>query len=178
LEEEKMSLRKIVFTGLFTALICVLTMLSVPIPAGLGYVHLGDSLILISVIFLGIAAIPAAAIGSLLADVFLGYAVFAPFTLVIKGLLAFVAWLILRSYERREAPLLRSVLFAVLAAFPIVVGGYFFAEAMIAGSFVAGAPSVFLNVLQVFFGSALAIIFCLSLGSNRIEKIKKEILKF
>ncbi len=140
--------------------------------------HLGDSVIFLSALFLGAGAIPAAAIGSLLADVFLGYAVFAPFTLVIKGALALVSWLILRRFEMGRKGLFRALCIVSLAAFFVVVGGYFFAEAILTGSFAAAAVSIFMNVLQVFFSAVLATVVCLSLGMDKIERIKKEILRF
>ena len=44
-----MSVKKLTFTGLMAALICVLTMFPhIPIPAGSGYIHLGDGMILLA----------------------------------------------------------------------------------------------------------------------------------
>ena len=66
--------RKIVFTSLFAALCCVLTMvIKIPSPIG-GFMNLGDAAVLSSGYFLGGAyGFFAAAIGSCLADVFSGY---------------------------------------------------------------------------------------------------------
>ena len=93
---QNFSVKKLTFTGLMAALICVLTMFPhIPIPAGSGYIHLGDGMILLAAMVVGPLAIPAAAIGSALADLFSGYALYAPATAVIKGLVALIAWLML-----------------------------------------------------------------------------------
>ena len=94
---QNFSVKKLTFTGLMAALICVLTMFPhIPNPAGSGYIHLGDGMILLAAMVVGPLAIPAAAIGSALADLFSGYALYAPATAVIKGLVALIAWLMYR----------------------------------------------------------------------------------
>lgn len=84
--------QKIILTGLMTALVTVATMaISFPIPFTNGYIHLGDSMIFISVLVLGWKyGAFASGFGSFMADMFLGYAHWAPWTLCIKGLMAVV----------------------------------------------------------------------------------------
>ena len=61
----------------------------IPIPGGSGYVNLGDSFVfLFSCILPAPYAIAAAAVGPALADLAGGFVLYAPFTLVIKGLMA------------------------------------------------------------------------------------------
>ena len=56
-----------------------------------GYVHLGDTMVFLGVLMLGKRRGAAAAgLGSALADVLGGFAFWAPWTLVIKSLMAFV----------------------------------------------------------------------------------------
>ena len=83
---------RVVTTGLMMALVVVMTMIiRVPVPATNGYIHLGDCMIFFSVLLLGWKwGAAAAGIGSALADLFAGYASYAPITLVIKGLMAVV----------------------------------------------------------------------------------------
>ena len=72
-------------TAVLMALTCVATMV-VQIPIPLGYAHLGDSVILISAYFFGpVVGALAGGIGSALADL-IGFPVFAPITLIVKGL--------------------------------------------------------------------------------------------
>ena len=82
--------KKIILTGLMMALVTIATMvLMVPVPFTNGYIHLGDSMIFLSVLILGwrYGAV-ASGVGSALADVFTGYVNWAPWTLCIKGLMA------------------------------------------------------------------------------------------
>jgi uncharacterized membrane protein len=87
---------QLVKTALMIALTTILTMLAMPVPFTNGYIHLGVSRVFVGVILLGwkYGAV-AAAIGPALADVFLGFAQWAPFTLVIKGCMALIMGLII-----------------------------------------------------------------------------------
>jgi uncharacterized membrane protein len=86
-------IRKIVFTALMASLICVATMI-IKIPTPLhGYINLGDCVVLAAGWLLSPAyAFLAAGLGSAFADVFSGYATYAPATFVIKGLMALIAF--------------------------------------------------------------------------------------
>ena len=97
-------LRKLVLSALLAALCCVATMV-VQIPSPMqGYVNLGDCFVLLSGWMLGPwYGFAAGGIGSMLADVLLGYAHYAPGTLVIKGLMAMTAALILRRVNGSSA---------------------------------------------------------------------------
>ncbi|MBP3559105.1 MAG: ECF transporter S component [Clostridia bacterium] len=85
--------RKIAIASMLAALVCVATMI-IKIPSPLkGYINLGDCVVLLSGWLLppGYSFL-AAGVGSALADVFSGYAVYAPVTFAIKGLMAVVAY--------------------------------------------------------------------------------------
>lgn len=84
--------QKMIMTGLMTALITIATMvIAVPIPFTNGYVHLGDSMIFLAVLILGWKyGAFAAGVGSALADLFLGYVHWVPWTFCIKGIMALV----------------------------------------------------------------------------------------
>ena len=81
---------KIILTGVMMAITAAATMvIAIPVPFTSGYIHLGDSMIFLSVLILGwrYGAI-AAGVGSALADIFLSYVHWAPWTLCIKGIMA------------------------------------------------------------------------------------------
>lgn len=84
-------IKKMVLTALLAALTCVATMIiQIPSPMN-GYVNLGDCFVLLSGWLLGPwLGFAAGGIGSMLADIFTGYAHYAPGTLVIKGLVALI----------------------------------------------------------------------------------------
>jgi uncharacterized membrane protein len=78
------SIQQIVTTGLMAAVVFAATCLSFPNGVG-GYTHLGDAMVVLAVMFLGgKRGAAAAGIGAMLADIILGYAVWAPFSLVSK----------------------------------------------------------------------------------------------
>ncbi|MFA9377995.1 MAG: ECF transporter S component [Lachnotalea sp.] len=84
--------KKLVIGALLAALTTIATMaIKFPTPT-FGYIHLGDSLVLLCGIILGpIGGALSAGIGSMFADIFSGYAVYAPATLIIKALTAMIA---------------------------------------------------------------------------------------
>lgn len=100
----KTDVKKFVLTGLMTALVFVLTFtLKVPVPYTSGYIHLGDSMIYLSVIVLGpIYGAFASGIGSMLADLLAGYAQYAIPTLIIKSLMALIMGLILKADTKKS----------------------------------------------------------------------------
>lgn len=82
------NVRRITYTAIAAAIIFVVTrLIGFPYGSG-GYLNFGDASIYFSAYLLGgpIAAI-AAAIGSALSDIMLGYIVYAPATFIIKGLM-------------------------------------------------------------------------------------------
>lgn len=84
--EKSNTLKWMVLTAMMTALITVVTMMiKIPSATG-GYLNLGDFVIMISLAVVPFPyALFAAGVGSAFADIFAGYALYAPFTLVIKA---------------------------------------------------------------------------------------------
>lgn len=99
------STKKYVLTGLMTALVFVLTfIIKIPIPFTSGYIHLGDSMIYISVMVLGpFYGALASGIGSMLSDIIGGYAHYALPTFVIKSLMALIMGLILSGRTKKSS---------------------------------------------------------------------------
>ncbi|MDP2892054.1 MAG: ECF transporter S component [Bacillota bacterium] len=94
-------IKKLAVGGILTALVFLATYyLMVPFPPG--YFNLGDVVIIASVLALDWKiGIVSAALGSALADVATGsFAIYAPFTFVIKGLMALIVWLVSMPADR------------------------------------------------------------------------------
>ena len=84
--------KRLVFTALFAAL-CTVGTVVISIPLPFGYFNLGDVFVLLSAWLLGpLYGSIAAAVGSALADILLGFPVYAPATFLIKGIDALVAY--------------------------------------------------------------------------------------
>lgn len=120
--------------GIFAALTCVTTMvISIPIPATQGFINIGDAIVMIAGLLLGpIIGGIAGGVGSSLADIFLGYTIYAPATLIIKGLEGFIVGLIANPKNHFFKFNYRDVI-AVIAGGLIMVFGYFFYEILIFG---------------------------------------------
>ncbi|MBR6616808.1 MAG: ECF transporter S component, partial [Oscillospiraceae bacterium] len=84
------NIQKLVFSALLASLTCVCTMvIQIPGLTTGGYINLGDSIVLLCAWYAGgFYGAAAAGIGSMMADIFSGYAVYAPATFVIKALMA------------------------------------------------------------------------------------------
>jgi uncharacterized membrane protein len=121
-----LNVEKLILTGLMTALVTVTTIvIAIPIPFTNGYIHPGDSMIFLAVLILGRGrGALAAGVGSALADVILGYVVWAPFTLAIKGFMAFAAGLIIEkcAENRRNFVISCTSLIGVWILFNAAVG--------------------------------------------------------
>ena len=124
--------------AMFAALCCVATMI-IKIPSTLkGYLNLGDCIVLICGWILGPAyGFIAAGLGSALADLFSGYATYAPATFLIKGAMALVAFVCFKLLHKRVGKLASQIVGGVLAE-TVMVFGYFIFEGFLYGF----APSV------------------------------------
>jgi uncharacterized membrane protein len=89
------------FTAVMTALVALATMMiQIPIPATKGLFNLGDSMVYVSALLFGpyVGAF-AGGVGSMLSDVLTGYVIYAPATLVIKGVEGFVVGLLSQRFR-------------------------------------------------------------------------------
>lgn len=153
----KGSLRDVTWTALFTALVCVATMIiHVPVPATGGYINIGDTMIFTAALLLGPrAGLVAGGAGSALADVILGFGHWAPWTLVIKGLEGLIAGAIAHRAYRRHGPLHPTSLAGMAVAAAWMVFGYYLAGGAMKG-FAASVIEVPGNLVQGFGSIVLA----------------------
>jgi len=158
---------KLALTAGLAATTTVATMLiQIPIPPTRGYLNFGEILVFASALLFGrFVGGLAGGIGSALSDVITGYAYYAPYTLIIKGLEGFFAGAI------RDGKSTRRDVLGWLVGAVVMVTGYFVAEAYAMGFGVPAAlvevPS---NVIQVLSGAIIAIPLARALR-NRIPKI-------
>ena len=149
---KNLSVKKMTMAGVMAALVFVMTYIpKVPVAITGGYVHLGDGAIFLAALLLGPLGIPAAAIGSGLSDVLGGYMVYAIPTILIKGVVALVAWKLWK-----EGSWLRAALAFVLAEIAMVAG-YFAFEAFMYGAAAAWA-AVGPNCIQGIAGVVLGLV--------------------
>ena len=163
--EKKINVKQMTLCGVLAALVFVLTYFpKVPVPVTGGYVHLGDGAIFLAALLLGPLGIPAAAIGSGLADLIGGYMLYVIPTVIIKGLVALVGW---KLYKKGSWV---SAVVAFVLAEAVMVLGYFVFECFTSGA-PAAAAAILPNVVQGVAGVVLGLI-CVAV-TPRMEKMMK-----
>ncbi|MDD2481714.1 MAG: ECF transporter S component [Lutispora sp.] len=142
-------IKKVAFLGLFMAfLVIATTIFRFPVPTFNLYFNLGESVIyLVALIFGGPAGAIIGGVGSALSDVLGGYPVWAPITLVIKGIEGFIVGILARKF---------NPYIAVAAGAIFMMIGYATAAGILYG---VGAVPVELagDFVQVFIGGVIAI---------------------
>ena len=158
-----MNTKKFTLTAMFTALVCVATMV-IHIPAPNGYINMGDAVLLLSAFLLG--PLPGAicgGLGSCLADIFLSFAAYSPATFIIKFIMGYIAGAIVR----KKSSFLSTVVAAVIAEV-IMVLGYFLFEAFILklgiSVFFVSIPG---NLMQSLGGIIISVILFSVLKKNK-----------
>lgn len=166
---------KIVLTALMMCLIMVAIMfIKIPIPFTQGYVHPGDAMIFLAVLVLGWKyGAAAAAFGGMLGDVMGGFAAWAPWTFCIKGIMAIILGLIIEAAMRKERK--RGFMLAIMIVGMVIAGafmtaGYYIAEGVMYGNWVAPAIGVPWNVGQFAVGMVLALVLAEALCKTPAKK--------
>lgn len=161
-------IRKIVMASLMAALACVATMI-IKVPSPLkGYVNLGDCIVLLAGWTLSPAyGFLAAGIGSALADIFSGYAVYAPATFVIKGLMALVAYFGFKLIGKRAGSLCGRILSGI-AAETVMILGYFVFEGFLYG-FAPSLVNIPANGVQGVAGIIVGILLAKVFEKGKIS---------
>lgn len=162
--------------GVCTAVVCVATILiRIPGLSPNGYVNFGDTFIfLFGILFGPLAGLISGGLGSAVADL-IGYPVYAPFTLVIKGLEGLIAGLTAHRLfvkTQNKHVKLAFCLIAMIAAAAEMIALYFFAGALLAGSWAAGVSEIVANLIQggVSVAVASVCLFATNLSAGVLGK--------
>jgi len=149
-------LKSIIIAAIFIALTYVFTaFINIQIPPGnqAGLTHLGNIPVFIAAMLFGKRTGAAVGgIGMALFDLFSPYAVWAPFTLVINALMGLVMALIVEKGDK-----FRWYLMAIIAAVLIKVGGYYIAEGILYGNWIAPVVAIPANILQVVVAAVVVL---------------------
>jgi uncharacterized membrane protein len=144
----KSRILQLTLTAVFAGLVAATTMMiRFPIPATSGYFNIGDAMIFIAALLFGpVVGGLAGGVGSAIADM-IGYPMFVPYTLVIKGI---EGWLV--GKIARKTP--RSDWVACVLGGGEMVLGYFVVEVLLFGIGAALEELPF-NVFQIVAGLAI-----------------------
>ena len=169
-----------VTTAMMTAMVMIATTFF-KIPNAMGYIHLGDGFVLLAAIILPKKyACFAGGVGAGLADIYGGYAVWAPWTLVIKIVMVFLIvqlffdFLMKRASNGKHIAKIAGIPFAELFAYVLAVlwtvSGYYVAQGFISGNWIAPVADVPGNVLQASVGAVIAILVSVALGKTALGR--------
>lgn len=150
-------IKELVITAVFIALTYIFTAsvnIRLPIAANGGLIHLGNVPLFIGAIIFGkkTGAI-CGGVGMALFDLLSGWTVWAPFTLVIVGMMGFVVGAITEKHQG----FIWNVL-AIGLACVIKVGGYYSAEGLLYGNWIAPLTSIPGNLVQIGVAAVIVLI--------------------
>lgn len=148
--------KQLVYAALGIALVFICTVfvnVRLPIAANGGLVHLGNvPLFVIAILYGRRFGALAGGIGMALFDVMGGWLLWAPFTLVIVGLMGYTVGAIC---EKRRT--LTAYVLAMVAACLIKVVGYYGAEGIIYGNWLAPMTSIPGNLVQIGLAAVIVL---------------------
>ncbi|MBQ8428500.1 MAG: ECF transporter S component [Clostridia bacterium] len=157
--------KRLVYTAVFAALCCIATWV-VTIPLPYGYFNIGDVFVLLASWCLGpLYGGLAAGLGCALADVFSGYAIYAPATFVIKVAMAVVAYFLyalLKKLVRVEKLDFIPRAIAAIVAETVMLTGYFLFDSVAYG-LAGGVAGLFGNAMQGAFCAFGGVILVIAL---------------
>lgn len=159
-------------TGLFAAMITVMTAYICHIPYGAngGYIHFGDALIYMAAVFLPRPyALTAAAIGGGMADL-LTAPMWAPATIVIKMLITL-------PFTSKEGRILipRNIVAPFVAAV-ISATGYYLAEGILFGSFIAPLASFAGSAVQSGGSAVIFLVLAAAMDKAHLKSKTQRML--
>lgn len=160
--------KRLIFTAVFIALIFITTAYILHIPAGNGYIHIGDSLIYLAASCLPAPfAMAAAALGAGLSDALTGFPQYILFTIIIKPLNALC-------FTGKGAKLLtKRNIVAPFASALITIAGYYLADVFLYGNWVSPLATIPQSLIQA--GGSLAVYLILAFALDKLD-FKRRIL--
>ena len=151
-------------SGIFSALVFVVTAY-LHIPTYNGYVHCGDGIIFLAACMLPLPySVIIGALGAMLADLLTGFAIWAPGSMVIKGLMA-----LLFCCKTSKIITKRNLLMLLPAAL-ISIAGYYVYEGIITGSFVAALAGIPGSLVQAVASSIVFVVVGVTMDKCNVKK--------
>ena len=159
-ERSKFSTKDLVETALLTTLVFVATAfinIRPPILSSGGLVHLGNVILFAAAILFGKkkGAI-AGAVGMAIFDLSSGWALWAPFTLVVRGIMGYIVGTIAYSNNKNGDNFLINILAVFVSGIWMIIG-YYITEVILYGNLLAPVASIPGNITQLVVGLVLGL---------------------
>ena len=156
----------LIMTAMLVALVFLSTFflnIKLPISVNGGLVHLGTAMLFIASILFGPKkGALAGAIGMGLFDLVGGWLLWAPITIVARGLQGFIVGKIAWSNGRKGSSLALNVT-ATIVSIPFMIAVYYFGEVILYGNWIVPLTSIPGDLLQNALGMIIAIPVCIAL---------------
>src|SRR3954469_9083861 len=156
----------LILTAMLVALVFLSTFflnIKLPISVNGGLVHLGTAMLFIASILFGPKkGALAGAIGMGLFDIMGGWLLWAPITIVARGLQGFIVGKIAWSNGRKGSSL-RFNLIATIVSTPVMIACYYVWEGILYGNWIAPLASIPGDLVQSVLGIMVAIPLCAAL---------------
>lgn len=157
---EKSKTKDMVLSALLIALVFIATKFinfRLPISINGGLIHLGNTMLFMAaIVFGGRKGAIAGAFGMGLFDIVSGWVAWAPFTFIIRGVMGYIIGYAANSHNRKGNSLFWNLIGIIIAGIWMIVG-YYIAEVIITGNYIAPVTSIPGNVIQIVFGALLGL---------------------
>lgn len=132
-----------------------------------GYAHIGNvPLIMIAILLGKRKGAIAGGVGMALFDILSEYFAWAPFTLIIRAAMGYLVGCIAWANGKKGKSLFLNIL-SILVGSIVVIGGYYIAEGILYGNWVAPIQSIPGNILQLAVGLIGGLPLAMVLRSNK-----------
>ncbi len=152
---------KLTLATVFVALVFVVTsqVPPIPIPATSGYFNVGETIIYVAALLFGpLVGALSGGIGAMLADIYLGFSVFAPGTLAIKGAEGtIVGFLNLKLRKYIPNPTICAVVSVTFGGLEMVAGYFLYEQLVLGYPFALALAEVPFNIIQMVIGLVIAV---------------------
>ncbi|MEG2984080.1 MAG: ECF transporter S component [Peptostreptococcaceae bacterium] len=157
---QKFKTRDLVETALLISLVFVATRfinIRLPIASNGGLVHLGNTMLFISSIVFGKKkGACAGAFGMGLFDLLSEWAIWAPFTFIIRGVMGYIIGKISWSNNKRGNDITTNI-FAIILSGAWMIFGYFVTEMILYGNYIQAMSSIPGNITQIVIGIIIGL---------------------
>jgi uncharacterized membrane protein len=158
--KKKIATRDLVETALLIALVFIATRfinIRLPIASTGGLVHLGNAMLFISAIVFGKkkGAI-AGAFGMGLFDLLSEWAIWAPFTFVVRGVMGYIIGSIAWSSNKKGNNTIANVVGIVISGIWMIFG-YYITEIILYGNYIKAITSIPGNITQIVIGLVVGV---------------------
>lgn len=152
--------KTIVQTALLTALVFLATSfinIRLPFLSNGGLVHLGTAMLyIVAIVFGKKKGAIAGSFGMAIFDLLSGWALWAPFTFVIRGIMGYMIGSIAWSKNKEGNNLITNIVAMILSGVWMIIG-YYITEVILYGNWVAPIASIPGDITQVIVGLILAL---------------------